>query len=162
MLILDLFFRNVWRWLRIAEICCVECNFKNKIIVVFDCDLYFVWYLWNVPIGSPTATGHFLPSLYLEYSFLCLVYVCCPVEGGTHISETPVAVYKTTGCYNLRDRNCIIIAIKIYNFALFIFASYNNWFNVASASGRSSVRCWPEILKDFSLSLILFGRVDRV
>jgi len=69
-------------------------------------------YLWNVPIGSPTATGHFPPSLYLEYSFLYLLYVYCPVEKGTHSSVTPVAVYKNTGCHNLLDRNCTIIAMR--------------------------------------------------
>ena len=69
--------------------------------------------LWNVTIGSPTATGHFLPSLYLEYFFLCLVYVCCPAERGTHSCETPVAVYNYTGCHNLRDGICIIIAMRI-------------------------------------------------
>jgi hypothetical protein len=43
MLIFDLFIRQSWWWLCRSETCCVECNFKNKRLVVFDWGLYLVW-----------------------------------------------------------------------------------------------------------------------
>jgi len=46
MLILDLFIRKAWWWLCRAETCRLECNFKNKRLVVFEiCTMYETdWY----------------------------------------------------------------------------------------------------------------------
>ena len=72
MLILDLFIRKAWRWLCRAETCCLECNFKNKVVVVFDWDLYLVWIpfsflfigqtLWNILICTATLLHVILRS----------------------------------------------------------------------------------------------------